>query len=544
MGEGRWSSPSLVEGGGSAVSGEELVDKVLADSVFLKEQELMGGTASLNKTAVLSCPVLRIPQATEGEGIYHGIGPAATVILPGTASVKQPANSSPPPPALQSLDGDGSPAARGGFFSKAAVVAALSKAAVVRDQGSMRNGASNNFLGPDLGRSGCVGDGLAFFGPRSSILSPSSTTAMDSCAGLYLDGSGSGVIDLDTTDFGNSSRLPHMWGSGIPFPSWECLGVSGGAAVDVAANGEPRVFRGSSSVDGVDVGAMDISGAEPRVFGGSTPLTVAGSLVGATKNSDVIFVDLTGIVNGARPLAQTLDASASAHLVEMDDDAGLAPPLDDATLDAMEEVFDPLAKGAASGGPGLLLGVSWMRTKMVIVARQLFLRLRRYPGHPIISPTANSNWGAAGPANAWAKHPPLPLKLLEARNDFFDEEEAMCDCVGHIAEDCPSKAQDGEGKERTAQVHSTCSSEAAPLEGPVGGGSPLSNSRVAPSSPNVIPAMEVAEPEGGSSLDAGGDFLEEMGCGLWTLVQYRPRTNVDRVVAGPLIMPHAEEDLR
>ncbi|KAK8955841.1 hypothetical protein KSP40_PGU002641 [Platanthera guangdongensis] len=176
--------------------------------------------------------------------------------------------------------------------------------------------------------------------PESARLSD--LTAATWASGLKMAGSGSGLSDLGPTTSIDASRQPPLERACIPYHTWESLGVHDCVVVVVAAGDEPRVFVGLSPAGGVESVTAEPSGVEPRVFGHSTTLEVAGYFLGTA--------DLNNVITPARSVhvcgeAQLLGHVGAARVEDMDEVANLDSPLDDAELDAMEEAFDPLVRG-------------------------------------------------------------------------------------------------------------------------------------------------------------------------------------------------------
>ncbi|KAK8959752.1 hypothetical protein KSP40_PGU019603 [Platanthera guangdongensis] len=109
-------------------------------------------------------------------------------------------------------------------------------------------------------------------------------------------------------------------------------GSGGGGASSTTALDFTHAGKASPSSNGerswVDITRSGTSGSDLTTVGGGT-LPRPACLSGACPGQAVVAAD-------------------AALLEEMDDDAGSAPLLDDAALDAMEEISDPLAGGGDS----------------------------------------------------------------------------------------------------------------------------------------------------------------------------------------------------
>ncbi|KAK8956325.1 hypothetical protein KSP40_PGU005398 [Platanthera guangdongensis] len=146
MGEGRWSSPSVLEGD-SAGGGFFLVDKGVS-GVGLEDNlvdlagigavgEFAGELSDCDTTAVLSCPSWRAQQATDEVDFNRGNEKAPAIFSSGSPAVTVPTISSTSRPGFSSLYGDGSSAAQG-FFPPTTTAGLSSSSAA--DLGRYRSG--------------------------------------------------------------------------------------------------------------------------------------------------------------------------------------------------------------------------------------------------------------------------------------------------------------------------------------------------------------------------------------------------------------------
>ncbi|KAK8955718.1 hypothetical protein KSP40_PGU004032 [Platanthera guangdongensis] len=399
MGEGRWSSPSLLEGD-SEGRGDDLVVNGASglglEAGLVNPTGLSGGNGfsgkfeACYKTSVLSNPTWRIPQAKCSGGFFNGSEVDSGAISLGTPSVKLPAKSPASSPALLVPGGNGVAAARVLSSSKSVVDPVLPlAAATLTTCGDMVGSPSMSAM--DLCRSSADGGGSAFAGTggsppaasstRSRLLGSGSGSSGPDLggSGLHCNGSRASVsrsgdssmaqvrngncggstfeVSMATVDLaGLAQNDVDLEQEGIPLTPWESLNVCGGDVVNVVSGIDPRVLEGSLPCGGFVSGAVQYSGGKPRVFRGSPPPTAAGTslgMVGVNNVMGVAFIIAGGISRA--PITTPIQADSSGIQVEAMEEE---PDLDDAELDAMEEAFNPLAGGDESERMGSHVGCS------------------------------------------------------------------------------------------------------------------------------------------------------------------------------------------
>ncbi|KAK8955175.1 hypothetical protein KSP40_PGU022048 [Platanthera guangdongensis] len=410
MGEDRWSSPSVLEGD-SAGGGCVLVDKGAGVAGF--EANLVkpmglgadGESAGLlsdgDMTAVLSSPPWRAQQATGAAGFINGKVQVAGIFSSGGQAVTVPAIFSSSRPGAPHLHGDGSMATRGFVPPTTAAVPVSTLAA---DGTTTAQGF--------------------FPATTTTVLSASSAAALDwLCSGS----GGAGVAGAASLLHGAISASPSL--------------VPAGTRMETSRSGASRPFDGRSGLSG---------GGSATAGGGSGPSGGGSAVIDSRSGAS----------------AQLLTTSCMAMMADMEDES----PVEETELDAMEEAFDPLAGGLETARPGSPAGSNgvgktvcnavpglgpmpgfgaagsvttdsgfWDGAGTALDGRD---HETLQPGHRrgaalagappaarmagrFPARFAHPPRGAGGIVNAWAKLPPLPLKLMEERQDFLDDDDAV-----------------------------------------------------------------------------------------------------------------------